>query len=128
MDLMAWKNMVNYQIMFDVKPSPVSKLQANFIIHRLANHLDNWYRAAQAAYGATSAANTSSSIGRELNIHYWHTLKEKFKLEVGYGHFWAGDYFAIRNGNNINSAGAASATNNYGSGQNWGYVMGSVLF
>jgi hypothetical protein len=125
MDLMAWRNMVNYQIMFDVKPSPVSKLQANFIIHRLARTHDNWYRAGQVTYGTTGAANTAASIGRELDIHYWHTLKEKFKFEIGYGHFWAGDYIAnaARNGNTVLGVTPTSA-----SGQNWGYVMGSVLF
>ncbi len=128
MDLGSWRNMVTYQGVFDVKPDAVSKLQVNFAILRLANHLDNWYRAGQVAYGVTSGANTASSIGRELDIHYWRTIKEKFKFDIGVGHFWAGDYFRTSNGNNINGAGAATATNQYGSGQNWGYVMGSVLF
>jgi hypothetical protein len=127
MDLMAWRNMVNYQVMFDVKPSPVSKLQVNFIIHRLANHLDNWYRAGQAVYGTTGGANTSSSIGRELDIHYWHTLKEKFKFEIGYGHFWAGDYIANSTSRGYGNTVTGTAPNS-ASGQNWGYVMGSVLF
>lgn len=127
MDLMAWKNMVNYQFMFDVKPSPVSKLQANFIWHRLANQGDNWYRAGQGIYGLTGAANTATSIGRELDLHYWHTFKEKFKFEIGYGHFWAGDYIkrAATLGNVINGAGTPV---NSDSGQNWGYVMTSILF
>jgi hypothetical protein len=125
MDLMAWRNMVNYQIMFDVKPDAVSKLQVNFIIHRLASSKDNWYRAGQVVYGATAATNTASSIGRELNIHYYRTIKEKFKFEIGVGHFWAGDYLKPSNGNNINGGGAGTTN---GSGQNWGYMMGSVLF
>ncbi len=133
MDLMAWKNMVNYMVMFDVKPTDVSKLQVNFIIHRLANTKDNWYRAGQVVYGGSGAVgtgtagagNTAASIGRELDIHYWHTFKEKFKFEIGYGHFWAGDYIsnAARYGNTV--LGVTPASN---SGQNWGYVMGSVLF
>jgi len=125
MDLMAWRNQVTYQAVFDVKPSPVSKLQVNVAIMRLANRQDNWYRASQGVYGITSATNQSSSIGRELDIHYWHTFKEKFKFEIGGGHFWAGDYMKASNGNNIN-LGGAGATN--GSGQNWGYLMGSILF
>jgi hypothetical protein len=125
MDLGSWKNMVTYQAVVDVKPDAVSKFQVNFAILRLANHLDNWYRAAQVVYGATAATNTSSSIGRELDVHYYRTIKEKFKFEIGAGHFWAGSYLNPANGNNVN-AGGASATN--GSGQNWGYVMGSVLF
>src|SRR3989449_5335643 len=124
MDLMAWKNQVTYQAVFDVKPSPGSKLQVNVAIMRLANRHDNWYRASQAVYGATGAGNNSSSIGRELDVHYWHTFKEKFKFEIGAGHFWAGTY--ITNGqNNINGGGQGNPN---GSGQNWGYVMGSILF
>jgi len=124
MDLMAWKNQVTYQAVFDVKPSPVSKLQVNVAIMRLANRHDNWYRASQAVYGATGAGNNSSSIGRELDVHYWHTFKEKFKFEIGAGHFWAGTY--ITNGQNTINGGAQGTPN--GSGQNWGYVMGSILF
>jgi hypothetical protein len=73
-------------------------------------------------YGATAATNTSSSLGRELDVHYYRTIKEKFKFEVGVGHFWAGSYMNPANGNAIQGA-----TPN-GSGQNWGYVMGSILF
>jgi len=124
MDLMAWKNQVTYQAVFDVKPSPVSKLQVNVAIMRLANRHDNWYRASQAVYGATGAGNNSSSIGRELDVHYWHTFKEKFKFEIGGGHFWAGTY--ITNGQNTINGGTQGSPN--GSGQNWGYVMGSILF
>jgi hypothetical protein len=122
MDLMAWKNQVTYQAVFDVKPDAVSKFQVNFLILRLANHLDNWYRSSQTVYGTTGAGNTSSSLGRELDVHYYRTIKERFKFEVGAGHFWAGSY--ITNGaNNINGGGPGT-----GSGQNWGYVMGSILF
>ena len=131
MDLMAWKNQVTYQAVFDVKPDAVSKFQVNFLILRLANHLDNWYRSAQVIYGATSPTNTASSLGRELDVHYYRTIKEKFKFEIGAGHFWAGDYFRAANGNSIGGVTAAGVTAGNipnGSGENWGYVMGSVLF
>jgi hypothetical protein len=125
MDLGSWRNMVTYQAVVDVKPDAVSKFQVNFAILRLANHLDNWYKASQTVYGVTNPANTSSSIGRELDVHYYRTIKEKFKFEIGAGHFWAGSYLNPSNGNLVN--GSATANTN-GSGQNWGYVMGSVLF
>src|SRR3989454_817244 len=128
MDLMAWKNQVTYQAVFDVKPSPVSKLQVNVALMRLANRHDNWYRAGQSVYGITSATNQSSSLGRELDVHYWHTFKEKFKFEIGAGHFWAGDYLRASNGNIINTQGAVAGSTPNGSGQSWGYVMGSILF
>jgi alginate export protein len=121
MDLNAWKNSVVYQLVFDVKPSPVSKLQVNFIIHRLASTKDHWYRASQGVYGTSAATNQAASLGQELDIHYYRTIKEKFKFEIGVGHFWAGEWTAAR-GNTI----AGGDPN--GSGQNWGYMMGSVLF
>jgi hypothetical protein len=131
MDLMAWKNMVNYSVVFDVKPSAVSKLQINFILHRLARTTDNWYRASQGAYATSLASNQAASLGQELDIHYWHTFKEKFKFEVGYGHFFTGEYIEksanqVATGASTGPASTASFTQT--SDQNWGYVMASVLF
>ena len=133
MDLMAWRNMVNYQIMFDVKPSPVSKFQFNFIWHRLARTTDAWYRAGQVAYATPASTNQAASLGQELDIHYWHTFKEKFKFEVGYGHFFSGEF--IEKSNPTNAAGQGFAAGSQGAAafagdgdQNWGYVMTSVLF
>jgi hypothetical protein len=137
MDMMAWKNMVNYQVMFDVKPSPVSKLQFNYIIHRLANTADNWYRAGQVAFATSRVTNQEASLGQELDVHYWHTFKEKFKFEIGYGHFFAGAYIdktASSSTNVTQGASAVQATAIVGTtqsstlDQNWGYVMGSILF
>jgi hypothetical protein len=130
MDLMAWKNMVNYQVMFDVKPSPVSKLQFNYIIHRLARTTDNWYRAGQVAYATTAASNQEASLGQELDVHYWHTFKEKFKFDLGFGHFFAGAFLDKTAGMNPGSNNGPISTTTFTSNgdQNWGYVMGSVLF
>src|SRR2546426_11219389 len=103
-------------------PPRVNNHKVSVPIWGLPNRHDNWYRASQGVYGATGAGNNSSSLGRELDIHYWHTFKEKFKFEIGGGHFWAGQY--VTNGqNSINGGGTGN-----GSGQNWGYVMGSLLF
>lgn len=126
MDLMAWKNMVNYRATFDLKPSPVSKFQVDFILHRLARTGDNWYRASQGVYATTAASNQAASLGQEIDVHYWHTFKEKFKFEVGYGHFFAGEYIEKSSGQSA----APNSTNTFNSDadQNWGYVMGSVLF
>jgi len=138
MDMMAWRNMVNYHVVFDVKPSPVSKLQFNFIIHRLADAQDNWYRANQAAYATSRATNQEASVGQELNIHYWHTFKEKFKFDLGYGHFFAGAYLDRTASSGTNFTQGASAINGTAVtagvtqativDQNWAYMMGSIQF
>jgi hypothetical protein len=90
----------------------------------LASTRDNWYRAGQVPYGVTGGNNTAASIGQEIDIHYWRTFKEKFKFEVGYGHFFTGDYIdnAAANGNLVQGVVPSK------SDQNWGYVMTSVLF
>jgi hypothetical protein len=130
MDLMAWKNMVNYQVNFDVKPDTVSKIQVNFILHRLARTNDNWYRAGQVVYATPTATNQAASLGQELDIHYFRTFKEKFKFEIGYGHFFTGEFFEKNGGKNPRGANGPVSTTTFtsDSDQNWGYVMGSVLF
>jgi len=130
MDLMAWKNMVNYQVNFDIKPDTVSKVQVNLILHRLARTNDNWYRAGQVVYATSTATNQAASLGQELDIHYFRTFKEKFKFEVGYGHFFTGEFFEKNGGKNPRGANGPVSTTTFtsDSDQNWGYVMGSVLF
>ncbi len=125
MDLMAWKNMVNYRATLDFKPTPDSKLQFDAVIHRLANARDHWYRAAQAVYGRSAPTNQAASLGQEVNVHYWHTLEEQFKIEIGYGHFFAGEYLdKARAGGTATVNGVTPG----GADQDWGYVMGSVSF
>jgi len=138
MDLMAWKNMVNYQVNFDIKPTPASKVQVNYIIHRLARTRDNWYRAGQVVYanscgpavanGCTGATNQAASLGQEINIHYFRTFKGVFKFEVGYGHFFTGEYIEKAKLGQTGSGPRSTAAFTEDSDQNWGYVMGSVLF
>jgi hypothetical protein len=138
MDLMAWKNMVNYRATFDVKPTPASKIQVDYIIHRLARTNDNWYRAGQVVYattcggsavaGCNGQTNQAASLGQEINLHYWRTFKGVFKFEVGYGHFFTGEYIEKAKTGQGGSGPRSTSTFSQDSDQNWGYVMGSVLF
>lgn len=125
MDLMAWKNMVNYRATLDLKPTPDSKLQVDGVVHRLANARDHWYRAAQAVYGTSRPNNQAASLGLEINVHYWVMLEEQFKIEIGYGHFFAGEYI-----NKARTGGTAIINGVIpgGADQDWGYLMGSVSF
>lgn len=136
LDMQAWRNMVNYQIALDVKPSQASKLQGSFIWHRLARTTDNWYRAGQVPFAVTGGNNQEASLGQELNISYLHTFKEKFLFEIGYGHFYRGGIFdpskllaGTAHVTNINGIATAGITDpSQTTGQNWGYVMGTVKF
>jgi len=125
MDLMAWRNMVNYQAVFDIKPSPVSKFQVNFIVHRLASTKDHWYRSQGQVYGVSGVGNAAASLGQELNAHYAHTFKDKFRFELGYGHFFAGEY--IEKARRFGTA-TVGGVRPGGADQDWWYGMASVLF
>jgi len=139
MDLQAWRNAVIYQGNFTIQPDAVSKLKFEFMEHRLASTTDNWYRSGQVAYVVTGPSNQAASLGQELDVIYWRTFKEKFKLELGFGHFFAGEIFK-NNPGLTNGSGAVTTINGLavstGTGlaanqvvdQNWGYVMGSIKF
>lgn len=135
MDLVAWKNMVGYTGVFDVKPSEKSKLEIRYSIFRLADTGDNWYRGQQVIYarscgtgvaGCGGRANQAASLGQEIDIHYFLTFKEKFKVEFGYGHFFAGEYLDKSRPGLGGVRSTATFTAN--SDQNWGYVLAKVEF
>jgi len=138
MDLVAWKNMVSYAGVFDVKPSEKSKIEVKYSVFRLANRQDNWYRGNQVIYatscgtGITTTclgkANEAASLGQELDVHYWMTFKEKFKLEFGYGHFFSGEYLNRAKPVAGSAEARSTATFTSNGDQNWGYVLAKVEF
>ncbi len=125
MDLMAWKNMVNYAVVFDVKPDPVSKVQVNFIIHRLANSKDNWYRAGQVVYGSVRCRTTRPPLsGRRSTSTISGRSKRSSSLKSAMATSLPGITSTTRPPMGTPCRVPLPVTTD----QNWGYVMGSVLF
>jgi len=100
----------------------------NFWWHRLADADDNWYNAGQGVNGGgTVAGNNINQIGNELNIVYVHKFfGGKSKVNLGYGHFFPGNYIKDSNSSSCNTCGANNITDD--DGQDWGYVWWITSF
>ncbi|MDA2909315.1 alginate export family protein [Nitrospiraceae bacterium AH_259_D15_M11_P09] len=123
MDRAAWKNIVDYSPQLMVRPDKASNLKINLHILRLAQKEDNWYGAAQTRISTTSPTNQENSLGKELDIVYTRKFKEgKFGLQIGYGHFFTGQYGA----RSVDGSGQGGTTGNRD--QDWGYVSVTTKF
>ena len=110
--------MVDYSVQTKIHPSKASNLKINLHILRLANTNDNWYHAGQGVRGNTRAGNQAASVGKELDIIYTHKFKEgKVGLQLGYGHFFAGEYLAR------SQEGTQGASNLGNTSMDWGYLQ-----
>jgi hypothetical protein len=61
----------------------------------LAEEDDNWYAASGAIFQATPVGNTESDLGQEIDLVGYMMVKEKVRLEAGYGRFMPGDYMDV---------------------------------
>ena len=123
MDRMGWKNMVDYSPQLLVRPDKASSLKINLHILRLASTKDNWYGAAQSPTAVTRASNQAASLGKELDIIYTRKFKEgKFGMQIGYGHFFIGEYGA----RSLDGSGGSAGIGN--TSQDWGYVSLTTKF
>jgi hypothetical protein len=112
MDLMSWQNMLTYGGNLQVRPTPESHFEIAGHIMRLANKRDHWYGANQAVFKTTPAGNDEKSLGGEIDVVYTLFFQNNHVAwQIGYGHFFAGDYLTK---NDVNSA---------ATGQDWGYTQ-----
>jgi hypothetical protein len=117
MDRMSWQNMVTYGSNLQLRPTKESHFEIAGHILRLAKQNDNWYGANQAAFKLTPDGNTEKSLGGEIDVVYTLFFQNnKVGWQLGYGHFFAGDYL------DKNSKGSVAKD------QNWGYTQLWVNF
>ncbi len=117
MDRMSWQNMLTYGGNLQVRPTANSHFEIGGHVMRLANENDNWYGANQAVFKATPAGNSEKSLGGEIDIVYTlFFVGNKVGWQIGYGHFFAGDYLTK------NDVGGAA------NDQDWGYTQLWVNF
>ncbi len=111
MDRMSWQNMFTYAGSLQLRPTKESHFEITGMIMRLANEADNWYGANQAVFKTTPAGNKEKSLGGEIDVVYTLFFQgNRVGWQVGYGHFFAGDYLTK------NDVGGATQD------QNWGYT------
>ena len=112
MDRMSWQNMLTYGGNLQMRPTKNSHFEVAGHIMRLANQNDNWYGANQAVFKRTPQGNEEKSLGGEIDVVYTLFFQNnRVGWQIGYGHFFAGDYLTK------NDVGGAT------SDQDWGYTQ-----
>jgi hypothetical protein len=111
---MAWKNLEDYQANFSIQPVKPLGLTVSYHRFKLAEARDAWYF-------ITSYKKANGSYGRDLGQELDATAKidvmKGSTLEIGYGHFFAGDFVKD-----------FSASTKTGLDANWIYVQWESKF
>ena len=119
MDLFGWRNMQDLRFGMKAKPLPKTGFSVDCHIFRLANKGDNWYRFNGAVMLNSLPGNQAASIGQELDVTAYTTIKDVVKLSIGWGHFFAGEFVQK---NNIGGG------NSFSGDQDWTFLMATLPF
>lgn len=105
MDLVSLQNIENIRAIFTLKPMPRLSVAVEGHAFWLADTSDNFYNVAGAPRsGPTLAANVGTGtgyginpsygnfVGTEMDLIAGYALTRNSQIELGYGHFFTGDY------------------------------------
>ncbi|MFN7139097.1 MAG: alginate export family protein, partial [Limisphaerales bacterium] len=95
MDFVSWQNIHNVRLTTSIKPLAKLTLQADYHAFWLADNNDFFYQAngaprAAGGYGINPGAG--SYIGSEVNLVATYAIRPYANGQIGYGHFFAGEY------------------------------------
>jgi len=102
MDFVSLQNIHDVRLIYQLKPTPRMSVAIEGHSFWLANTSDNFYNVGGAPRGGIAATptgngyginpNSSSHVGCELDVISGYALTRYAQLEMGYGHFFVGDY------------------------------------
>ncbi|HEY4484860.1 MAG TPA: alginate export family protein [Nitrospiria bacterium] len=92
MDYVGWRNMQDLRVSLGVKPTAVSWIGLDYHRFSLVETADNWYAASGKVFRTTPAANSEKDLGQEVDLVVYGMVKEKLRMEAGYGRFIPGQY------------------------------------
>jgi hypothetical protein len=127
MDFLSLQNMHDLRGIFQLKPHPRLSIAVEGHGFWLADTHDSFYSVSGAARGGTATTpgtgygvnpGYNNFLGTELDVVAGYAVTRFAQLEVGYGHFFVGDY--IQSSLSAPTRGAADA--------NWVYVQATVNF
>jgi hypothetical protein len=127
MDFLSLQNMHDLRGIFQLKPHPRLSVAVEGHGFWLADTHDSFYTAAGTARGGTATTpgtgygvnpGYNNFLGTELDVVAGYAITRFAQLEVGYGHFFVGDY--IQSSLSAPTHGAVDA--------NWVYVQATVNF
>ena len=123
MDLMGPRNTSSPRLTTSIKPVKGLTLTADYLLFWLADTQDYLYpetAAARSANGYGLHPGYCSFVGSELDLVATYTFKTYGDLQLGYGHFFVGDYIRQSVSSVAKNGGTADA--------NWIYVQARVNF
>lgn len=93
MDFFAWKNLHNPAVKLHWNAGEKLKLKAHWHFFWLDEpENDAWYNAGSAVLRNAQGADASSYVGQEIDFVASYECSKNLKMEIGYGHFFSGDY------------------------------------
>jgi hypothetical protein len=101
MDFVSWQNIHNPRASLSLKPDPKLTVTADYHLFWLADTQDNSYTVAGARRGGAAPtagagyginAGNDSYVGSELDLIATYAIKPHTIAQLGYGHFFVGDY------------------------------------
>jgi hypothetical protein len=78
-----------------IKPTKASGMSLDYHRFSLADKADNWYAASGKVFRNTPLGNRETALGQEADLVAYATIKEKLRLEAGYGRFFPGEYIKV---------------------------------
>jgi hypothetical protein len=91
-DLFTWKNVHNPHATLALSPHKTVKLQLDGHLFWLAEGKDAWYRSTGSAIRRDTTGGSSSFVGSEIDVTATYAPHKRVKCQVGYSHFFAGDF------------------------------------
>ncbi len=92
MDLFAWQNLHDLDFNFKVKPCDTVSFRVDYRMYWLADTADAWYRANGTTMVRPITPSASDFAGSEVDLTLTYTPKKWLSFQLGYSHFFAGNY------------------------------------
>ena len=90
MNLSSWQNLQDGQINVEAKPREWLSFKAEFHQFWLAERKDAWYLNKKEYRDKTG--KSGNEVGKEFDIVARCKLPNKNEVQVGFGHFWPGEF------------------------------------
>lgn len=123
MDLVGLRNINSPRVSFGLKPTKKLSVSLDYLLFWLADSSDSFYPESGSARNQNGYGKNpkfGSYVGSELDLVAKYALTSWSDLQLGYGHFFPGEYVK----NSVNSVPA----NGGSTGAEWFYVQATINF
>jgi hypothetical protein len=95
MNVVSWKNLEDYVVIFSVQPAKSLKLGVDYHYFRLVQARDAWYWVNGKPERRDSSGQAGQDLGQELDLIARWQVNRELEVMAGYARFFTGDF--VRN-------------------------------